>query len=337
MKIDEMCREDSESAIIATLIHHPEFFYNAEHLLPLHFSKRDNQFLYSAITSLIKRDIHNIDALNILECLSTEPATVAFSREVSVDRIQELIEMSDNIARDTVEEYMLCVQAVEDTSFRRDMYHKLEECQKLCLDRTEEELQRRIYEAVDDLMLNYSTNTDVQPFSEIIDTCWEDIKSRHGTGYAGIPFRFNTLNDYVTIEKGELVIFAASAKQGKSMMLLNHAMDLLRMDKSVLYLDSELNDQLFTKRVLSHLTGIEYKRISDGTYTEAEGKKIDAAIEWIKTKRFTHLYIPMFDLQSIFTAVKKIYHRQNGLDVLVVDYFKGRGEGDAFDSYQELG
>ena len=46
--------------------------------------------------------------------------------------------------------------------------------------------------------------------------------------------------------------------------------------------------------------------------------------------------IPMFDQQSIFTAVNKVKHTQ-GLDVLIVDYFKGKGEGDAFDSYQELG
>lgn len=50
----------------------------------------------------------------------------------------------------------------------------------------------------------------------------------------------------------------------------------------------------------------------------------------------THIYIPMFDQQSIYTAVKKVKHTQ-GLDVLIVDYFKGSGDGDAFDSYQELG
>ena len=44
----------------------------------------------------------------------------------------------------------------------------------------------------------------------------------------------------------------------------------------------------------------------------------------------------MFDQQSIYTAVNKVKHTQ-GLDVLIVDYFKGKGEGDAFDSYQELG
>ena len=56
----------------------------------------------------------------------------------------------------------------------------------------------------------------------------------------------------------------------------------------------------------------------------------------MKTRNFTHIYIPMFDQQSIYTAVKKVKHTQ-GLDVLIVDYFKSSGDGDAFDSYQELG
>ena len=59
-------------------------------------------------------------------------------------------------------------------------------------------------------------------------------------------------------------------------------------------------------------------------------------LEWLKKKSFTHLYMPMFDAQSIYTAVKKVKHTQ-GIDVLIVDYFKGKGEGDAFASYQELG
>ena len=144
------------------------------------------------------------------------------------------------------------------------------------------------------------------------------------------------MNEYATIEPGELFIFAAEAKQGKSMMLLNCAIDLLRRDLAVLYLDSELNTRLFTARVLAHLTGIEYKRLTTGNYSEDEAKRIEEAIAWMNTRKFKHIYIPMFDQQSIYTAVKKVKHTQ-GLDVLIVDYFKGSGDGDAFDSYQELG
>ena len=92
----------------------------------------------------------------------------------------------------------------------------------------------------------------------------------------------------------------------------------------------------FTSRILAHLSGIEYKRLTSGNYSEEEEQRILAAKEWLKTRKFTHIYIPMFDQQSIYTAVNKVKHTQ-GLDVLIVDYFKGKGEGDAFDSYQELG
>ena len=120
------------------------------------------------------------------------------------------------------------------------------------------------------------------------------------------------------------------------MMLLNCAVDLLKQDYAVLYLDSELNTRLFTARILAHLSGIEYKRLTSGAYTKEEEQRIIDAKEWLKTRKFTHIYIPTFDQQSIYTSVKKVYHTQ-GLDVLIVDYFKGKGEGDAFDSYQELG
>lgn len=81
------------------------------------------------------------------------------------------------------------------------------------------------------------------------------------------------------------------------------------------------------------LSGIEYKKLTSGAYNKEEAKKIEQAKEWMKTRKFTHIYILMFDQQSIYSAVKKVYHTQ-GIDVLIVDYFKGSGDGDAFDSYK---
>ena len=90
------------------------------------------------------------------------------------------------------------------------------------------------------------------------------------------------------------------------MILLNCAVDLLKRDLAVLYIDSELNTRLFTARMLSHLTGIEYKRLTSGNYGPEEAKLIDRAREWIKTRKFTHIYLPMFDVQTIYTTVKKV-------------------------------
>lgn len=337
MRAEEcFARVESESGIIATLIKHPEFSFYSENLLPNHFFNSENRYIYQAICELARRGIETVDPYNIIESLSSSEATRPFADELSVDQLYTLMDNSDSIARNSVEEYKMLVDSVMDAAFRRDTYQQLKECQSLCVKPSEENIEAKIYKLLDDVMTEFSTTGDFPQYKDVIDDCWEEIKSRQSSGYAGIPFKFDALNDYATIERGELFIFGAEQKQGKSMMLLNCAVDLLQKDYAVLYLDSELNTRLFTARILSHLSCIEYKRLTSGNYTAEEGKRIDEAREWMKTRKFTHIYIPMFDQQTIYTAVKKVKHTQ-GLDVLIIDYFKGRGEGDAFDSYQELG
>ena len=315
---------------------HPEFIFYSENLLPNHFTNNENRCVYTAISSLAKQGIKTIDPYNIMESLNSSEATRKLAKDITVEQLYMLAEESDSISRGSVEEYKLLVSNVMDAAFRRDTWKRLKECQDLCCAQSEGNIEQKIYTMLDDVMMEFSTTNEVPPYKDVIDDCWKEIKDRQSEGYAGMPFKFPTLNDYVTIERGELVVFAAEAKQGKSMLLLNCAIDLLKQDKSVLYLDSELNTRLFTARVLSHLSGVEYKRLVSGAYSPEEEAEIDKAVAWMKTRKFTHIYIPMFDLQSIYTAVKKVHHTV-GIDVLVVDYFKSKGDGDAWDSYAELG
>ena len=293
--------------------------------------------MYVAITMIAQSGVDHVDAYNIIEFLSSTPATQHYANEITVEQVQELISNSDLIARNSVEEYRTLVSNILSAAFRRDAYERLSECQRLCTDPSETDLESKIYELIDDITTSYSVRNEIPAYADIVDGCWEEIQSRQGSGYAGIPFKFPSLNEYVTMERGELVIFAAEAKQGKSMFLLNCAADLLRQDKSVLYLDSELNTRMFTARMLSHLSGIEYKRLTSGNYGEEEKTRILDALEWIKTRRFVHIYIPLFSIESVYAAVKKVDHMLDGLDVLVVDYFKSSGDGDAFQTYSEMG
>lgn len=336
MRAEDINSLDSEAGIIASLIHNPEFSFYSENLLPNHFTNKDNRCVYTAICNLAQQGITTVDPYIIIEILNSSEATRKYAEDLSVEKLQELMEMSDVIARSTVEEYKVLVKNVMDAAFRRDTFQKLKECQALCTDLSVPDVEQKIYSIIDDVMVEFSTNNDIPKYADVVDDCWEEIKSRQGNGFSGIPFKFPTLNEYATIEKGELFIFAAEAKQGKSMMLLNCAVDLLKQDLAVLYLDSELNTRMFTARLLAHLSKIEYKRLTSGRYSDEEAKRIERAREWMKTRKFVHIYIPMFDQQTIYTAVKKVKHTV-GLDVLIVDYFKGSAQGDAFDSYQELG
>ena len=336
MRTDEIVRIESESGIIASLIRNPEFSFYSEHLLPNHFSDPDNRYVYTAICKLAQKGIGYVDPYNILEILNSEEATRRYANEMSVERLQELVEMSDILARHSVEEYQILVRNVLDAALRRDAISRLNDCLKLCRDMEEENVGEKIYELLDDVMTEFSTNDDTPAYAEVVDDYWEEIKSRQGSGYSGIPFKFLTLNEYVTIERGELVIFGAEAKQGKSIMLLNCAVDLLRKGQSVLYIDSELNTRMFTARLLAHLSGVEYKKLTSGQYGPEEAARIDEARAWLKTVRFKHCYFPILDEQGIYTTIKKTMHT-TGLDVIIVDYFKSSGSNDAFESYQELG
>jgi len=327
---------ESEAGIIASIVMKPELTFYSEQLKPNHFSDSQNAYIYYAVCELAKRGIEKVDAYNITNILNMKEATKKQTEVITIQALNDLIEIAKVIARESVEEYKLLVANVLDAAFRRDTYNKLVECERLCFNSSEADIEQKIYSALDDVMMEFSTTTEVPQYKDVVDSLWGEIEARQDSGMAGIPFKFETLNAYATIERGELFIFAAEAKQGKSMMLLNCAVDLLKRDVAVLYIDSELNSRMFTCRLISHLTGIEFSRLKAGRYTDDEKERIDKVIAWLKTKKFTHLYMPMFDAQSIYTAVKKVKHTQ-GLDVLIVDYFKGKGEGDAFDSYQELG
>jgi len=319
------------------LIHHPDYYFHADELLPGHFVSFTNKTIYTALQKIAEDGIKYVDAFNIIEALSSLPSTRGCLDQITPEQVQELVANSGNIARNSVEEYRSLTSNILNAAFRRDTYIALSECQRMCADPAETNLEQKIYDEIDKVTVPYTVRSEIHTFAEVVDKHWQEIEDRQGSGYAGIPFKFPSLNEYATMEKGELVIFAAEAKQGKSMFLLNCAVDLLKQGKSVLYLDSELNTRMYTARILSHLSGVKYKHLKAGTYNEEEHQRILTEKEWLKEQKFTHLYIPTFDVQSAYSVVKKADHMFGHLDVVIVDYFKSSGDGDAFATYNELG
>lgn len=337
MNVKEIDSPESESGIIATLIHNPDYSFYSENLLPNHFADKANRCMYTAICELARRNVKTVDAYNILEVLNSSPATRKLAEDITLERVQECIDMSDILCRNSLEEYKILVDNVLDAAFRRDTFKVLQDCMLLCCNRNETDVEKKIYDAIDDVMTDFSAAEEIPTFGDVVDELWEDVEQHQDGKQSSIPFKFETLNDYVTLEPGELVIVGASAKGGKSFFMLNEAVDILKKGKSVFYIDSELSSRMFLCRLVSHLTGIQFKRIRSGLYNDEEREKIKEAIAWVKQQRFVHLYMPILDKQTLFTAVKKIVHKFDGLDVLIVDYFKGNEGGTAWDVYSDLG
>lgn len=257
----------------------------------------------------------------------------------TVQSINEFLDNAPVIARTTPEEYKLLADNVVRAAFRRDTFLKLKECESICFDDDEECLGEKVYSALDTIMMNYTASTDIVPFSELIDDIWENIKMRQRGESPAIEFPFPLLNEYVVMEPGEAICFTAPQKVGKSAMLLTITVDLLRKNKSVLVIDTEITTQLYTMRLLSHITGIRFSKIRAGDYTEEEETVIQQAIEWLKTRKFCHEYMPIIDENAVYLAAKKAKHTMN-IDVLVLDYLKanpGSEDNTAYGIYNSLG
>lgn len=328
---------ESETGVIASLIHKPELCFYCDALLPNHFTNKDNRCIYTAICELAREGIKTVDAYNIIEILNSSEATRKYADELSVDRLQELIDDSAYLARGSVEEYKILAHNVLDAAFRRDTFQTLKDCQTLCLRRDEPDVEKKIYEAIDNVMLDFTNAADMPEYKDIVDKEWEEIKLRQSGQTSAIEFPFPRLNPYVVMEPGEVVAFVAPAKAGKSAMLLTCCVDLLTKDKGVLYIDSELSTRLWTVRLLAHITKIPFGKIRSGSYGQEEAAALEEAVRWIKSKRLIHIYMPVLDGNSMYLAAKKAKHMIN-IDCIIVDYIKAdSSKDDAYQVYANLG
>lgn len=334
--ISEVRDVQSESSLVATLITNPSYSFFSEQLKPEHFTDQLNGYLYYALAELAKRGVNNVDVVNIQSVWSATESWKNKTSSITTEQLNEYLNLSKIVARATKEEYEMLAGVVVDKALRRNLYKKLQEGQSLCFADNVDKIEQSVYKLLDDAVLEFAVTNHIPPYKDVIDTLWQEIKTRPLDGHSGIPFFIPELNEFATIDAGELFLFGGKEKSGKSMMLLQVAVDMLRLNKRVLYIDSELNSRLFSARLLAHLTKTKFMVIKSGRYGQDVIEKVEKAIEWLKKKEFTHIYLPGFNAQSLYTTVKKVVHTQ-GVDVLVIDYFKSPSIGDAYENYNKLG
>lgn len=308
-----------------------------DEIQPKHFTNYSNRCVFMALKKLFENDIKKADAFTIMQILDSNPETKRFSEDLTVDQLNELIAQSDLIAGSSQEEFKLMTKKVKDAAFRRDTFQKLQECETYCFDKDIDDIEHKIYETLDSVMLDYNAKSELKEYKDVIDGYIDDMESVKSGETQLITFPFPHLNDYVVMEPGECVCFAAPAKAGKSSMLLTILVDLLKKDKSVLYVDSEISTKLFNMRLMAHLTGIKFSVLRSGTYSREEKEIIDEQVRWLKEKKFIHIYEPTIDDNGLWMLAKKARHLI-GMDVIILDYLKANSNEDkAYAVYASLG
>jgi len=327
----------AEAGIISSLIKKPDLFFSSENLKPKNFFNMENGFLYWAIGSLVQKGVEKIDAFNITMSLEANKHTAEQTKTLTPQTLNELIEMSNVLSRDSVEEYTILVDRVLDLSFRRETLNKVEDCRRLILNPKVEDVQAKVYSEIESVICDYQDIKPPEPLSKKIDAIWEEIISDTNEDNF-IDFKFPSLNAYCKISRTDCVVFAAREKRGKSIILMNCVVDLLRKGQKVLVVDSELPSRLYTMRLLSHIAQVEFIKLRDRTFTLEENQRIQEAIAWLKTVTLIHEFVPVLTKDKLISVTKQAKHKF-GVSVLVLDYLKGNGEHalDAFKNSAVLG
>ena len=338
MSICDIYDAQAESGVIATLVYHPEYIMHSDYLKAGYFFSSDNGCIYWAIQELYKKGIDNIDAFNLSNVLASHPAVQRTVEKYNLPAMEEYISMCDVVARHTLEEYILLAKTVTTFAFKRDMSRLTTEINKYCHDRTIDlgVLNETVYKKLSTLTEKYLVSNEIQMFGDVSDNLWSEIcDRRNDTGTYGIPSKYASLNEYFTYEPGEVVMVQAKYKQGKSVFLLNETVHKLKNGVPTLVIDTEMSDRLYMERLISHVSGVEVKRIKNGRYTEEEGERIREAREWIKNQPFVHIYDPDLTDDKMY-SICKILKFKMGLQFVVHDYVKSN-ETSTSDNYNILG
>lgn len=339
MDITELSDIQSESGVIGTLIYHPEYVLHTDYLHPGYFFGVENGCIYWAIQDLYKEGITNIDAYNVSNKLQSHQGVAKTIEKYNLPSVQEFMELYKETARNSLEEYKMLAENIVTLAFKRDLVKTLNQLSNDCY-RKEcdlDTLSNTVYSELDKLTQKYvAAGGEVATLGEEIDSIWEEIVSRRTSdGMYGIPSKYRTFSDYFTYEPGELIVIQAKYKQGKSVFLMNEVVHKLKNGVPTLVVDTEMQTRLYTERLLSHLTGIDIKRIKNGNYSDEEAEDIKKWIEWLKAQPFVHIYDPNMTNEKLYSICKMLKYKI-GLAFVAYDYLKSN-ETSTSDNYNVLG
>lgn len=327
----------AESGVIASLLYDPELIIHSDFLSPDAFYDPVSSAIYFAIRCLYDND-QSIDSFSISQEIKTNPAIKGSMDAVNIPSIDELKDLGQYLKRSRPEDYIELAKEVMSNAYKRKMVASLQSIISECYDRkkTVEDINSAAYEVIDTLAQQYIISDDLVEMGDKVDALWAKIEERRKDVIdSKLQWRWDCLNEIAELERGEMYLVEADAKIGKSIFLMETGLDLANRGIPTLIVDTEMTDDLYFRRMLTFLSGVDGKRIKHGDMTEEEARKVEAAKQWIKEHHIWHEYIPEWNKTKLY-SICRIAKEKKDVPVLVYDYLKC-DNGDSSLIYHKLG
>lgn len=213
-------------------------------------------------------------------------------------------------------------------------------------------------EKIDDIIKNIEEpifeftnklNKDIKSVVHICDGFEDTLMavSENPTDIVGLSTGFNNYDQCIGggLRRGTVNVVGARAKGAKSFMCLNIAKNMAELGIPVLYLDTELSQQIQMNRFISLITGVECLRIETGKFSTVDEEKeaVWSCKESIKNFPITHSSIAGLSIEAILSLcrrwiIKDVGVGDNGLTnpcLIIYDYLKLQNSDDLRGNIQE--
>ena len=317
--------ELSENIIIGALINDINLILEMKDLKTEYFTIKVNKMLYVIIKRLFKAGSDSIDISDIVAIIETDKKYERILDEAGgVELIDTLVALGEDKSVDDIKPH---IDNIIQSAFKNEMDDTLTSLQ-VSLAESGNKPINMIYNDFENQMLDvkgkYATSDKLTLVGENIDKIVQNMEEKAKTGLVGFPFSIPMLNEFVQLERKELVVISGGTKSGKSLFATHEiAYACIKNKVPTLILDSELSTDTFITRLIASLTGYKVRYIRTCKYKESPQatEKVEQAIKDIKEAKLIHKYIVGFSEAELLNEIKRV-KIQYGISLVVYDYLK---------------
>ncbi len=307
--------EAEKSVLGAVLIDQDCFSEIVQILSSEDFYFKKNELIFETMLSMFNTAI-DIDAVTLLDRLKKSGE---FDEELAKTYVLELAEFvptTANVAR--------YANIVREKSMLRRLIKAAGEISDVCIEETEDVgvildfAEQKIYE-----ISNSKSKKSFAKIAEEVAAVILRIKDMAGGNrakYMGIPTHFKKLDNLTGgLNKSDLIILAARPGVGKTSLAMNIAENVAIFEKKkVAFFSLEMSTSQLVTRMLSSQSGIDSKKLLQGTVTDGDWRPLSESGGIIS---LTQLLIDDTASQRISEMKAKI-RREKNVDLIIIDYLQ---------------
>lgn len=330
----------SERLIISGILNHGDDAYynvsttvkNSDFYLP------ENRLIFGVMSKLfVESSVKQLDVTTIINCIN--------KTDLELVRSYDLIEYLDSLHKTTIlkENILLVAQKVAKLSLARNLKQRLLEAAASLNHITGSEKITEIISRAEQPTTTFTANildeNETTILSESLDLYLQNL-AENKPSHRGIPSGF-PIYDSVNgggIRKPGVHLIGARMKVGKSFLCVNTAFNVTNLDIPVLYLDTEMTEEMTLGRLSALISKVPIDDIESGNFMKSpeQIKALQEASNKFKKNRFYYHNIAGKSHYEWISIIRKWIMKEVGFDadgntkdcLVILDYIKVMDLGD---------